>query len=65
MRTDRQTDMINQTVTFCNFENVPNKETQPYLRSCDEDTAFNFQFTQNVLLVKDSRTEEICMGRTG
>jgi len=28
-REARQTDMIKQTVTFCNFVNVPNKETLP------------------------------------
>ena len=42
----RQTVMIKQTVTFCNFVNVPNKETLPYFRSCDEDTDLKFQVTQ-------------------
>jgi hypothetical protein len=44
--TDRHTDMIRQTVMFCNYVDVPNKETLPSLMFCDEDTCLNSQFTK-------------------
>jgi hypothetical protein len=39
---------------------LPNKETLPSLMSCDENTyMFELSIYKNVLLVKDSRTEQI------